>query len=499
MSEADNASNRRRPMVGLVLGAMALGAFTACKREPPPPPPPFDAGPPRDAGSIDARVFPRRDAGPLGPIVDGVVDDDEWADAVLAENTVDTDEPGSALERLRAVVVDGRLFVAVEGTVADGGALLVYVDGELGGADGVSDFADLTDEDGVLDGRLSRSFALPVGFAADAALGTTLMPRTTVGLDDGSGWRDIGTDPTEFRWLPGETAPLVCSATACEASIELGELPGEVPRELAVFARLESAAGVLTNQTLPEDDPADPATVGVVLTVNDGEPPPPDAGVPLDGGVDDAGTGSGPTIDGVVGVTEWAGALLETNARTADGTSFAGNALRTLRVLRDSERLYVAIEGELFGDSAILMYVDADVASGSGIMNASELVDGVGALDNSLSFRNIILHPELRVDFAWGTLDMSRAAAGIDDRMGWRDVATNPAAFIPVSSASAPTVCSATACETSIRLADLGARAAGSVGVFVRLGSTRLAILSNQTLPFDLDAESVTVFAEALP
>lgn len=481
----------------VAVGGMVL--LLACEREPPPPPPRFDAGPPRDAGSFDAHVLPRRDAGPAGPFVDGVVDESEWADARVVENAVATDQPGNTLERLRVLVVENRLFLAVEGTIADGGALLVYVDGELGGADGVSDFADLTDEDGLVDGRLSRPFDVPVGFAADVAFGTTMMPREVVGLTDDAGWRDVGTDPSEFIWLSGETAPLVCSATACEASIELGELPGEAPREIAVFARLESADGFLTNQTLPEDDPGAPENVSEVITVRDGEPLPPDAGVPTDAGDVDAGASSEPTIDGVVGASEWAGALVETNTRTADGTSFAGNALRSLRVLRSADRLYVAIEGDLFGDTAILMYVDADVGGGVGIVNASELADGVGSLDNALSFRNIILPAELRVDFAWGTLDMSRAALGTDDRMGWRDVASNSAVFMPVSSADAPTVCSVTACETSIPLADLGTRTGRTVGLFVRLGSTVLSTLSNQTLPFDLDAELVVAFAEVPP
>ena len=309
----------------------------------------------------------------------------------------------------------------------------------------------------------------------------------------------MADSPAEFAWLAAEDAPLVCSPTACEASIGLGALPGTEPREIAVFARIGTAGGGLVNQTLPEDDPARPDLVRLLLVVQDGELPP-DAGT-ADAGADvDAGLLSGPVIDGVVGVDEWAGALVETDARSADGTPFAGNALRTLRALRDTERLYVAIEGELVGDNAILMYVDADVGGIGGITSStSELTDLVGALDQAFSTKAITLPAELRVDFAWGTLDMPRAAVGVDDRMGWRDVATTPTTFVPISSLDAPTECSVSACETSIRLVDLGARGAGSVGLFVRLGSSRFEILSNQTLPSDLDPVVAITFAEVPP
>src|SRR5687767_10163188 len=65
--------------------------FLACERERPDPILPFDAGPRRDAGRFDAGPFVRRDAGPLGPTIDGVDGVGEWAGAIEVESDVETD------------------------------------------------------------------------------------------------------------------------------------------------------------------------------------------------------------------------------------------------------------------------------------------------------------------------------------------------------------------------------------------------------------------------
>ncbi|HJL15037.1 MAG TPA: hypothetical protein RMH99_05235 [Sandaracinaceae bacterium LLY-WYZ-13_1] len=474
---------------------LALALATGCDdRERPPPAPGRDGS----ADGMDARVPwpdgrpPRRDAGPPGPALDGVVDE-EWDDARCAAAEVETDRPGSTLQRLCVQIDEGILFVAVEGTLAEDDALTVYLDRALGEPDGVGDLSTLEDEDGSLDARLGGPLETPAPFAADVAWGTTRMPRTAVGLDAAAGWRTLD-DPTEVTWLPAEEAAVVCSESGCEASIPLATLGGEAPRTLALFARIVAPDGSLANQTLPEDDPDDPATVSALLTLDDGEPPPPDAGAPdagADGGVD------GIVVDGVIGADEWAGAATASSTQPAAGL-FAGNTLRTLHVVRTTARLFVAIEGTLTPGNAYLMYVDRDLAGPDGLTSPTPLADFTGPLDRALS-KEIFTGAEVRIDHAWGTLDLGRSASGFDDRMGWRDVGFDPSAFTAVD---AVTACGAGgSCETSVALRDLGVAAGDTIALFVRLGDADSVTLSNQTLPMDDPAlpEFANVILEVLP
>ncbi len=224
-------------------------------------------------------------------------------------------------------------------------------------------------------------------------------------------------------------------------------------------------------------------------------------GAPRDSGNDaasDAGASSGIAIDGIVGADEWTGATVMTND-TPPNASFAGNSLSRLRVQRDATRLYVAIEAALTAENAILMYVDAALGDASGIMQGTELADTVGSLDLALGQVFFVTDASLRIDYAWGTLDLSRVASAFDERMGWRDVATNTATFRSIDAAAAPSACSAIACETAIRLVDLGTTPEDTVALFVRLGASSGNALSNQTLPMDTDPQNVSAFALVPP
>jgi len=471
--------------VRVFLCLVILAAAGCGGREPAPPPPRRDSGTP---DGFDAGVISRRDAGPSGPVVDGTIEDDEWEDAAEATAEVETDAPGSELTRLLARVVDGSLFVGVEGALADGDALVVWVDRDLGGEDGWSDLATLVDEDGSLDSRVSSPVMTPDAFAVDWAWGTTQMPRTPVGLDEEAGWRDLTAFAT-FEWVASETAPTVCSESACETSIPLDTLGGEAPRTLALFARIVRADGTFANQTLPEDDPAAPGIASVLLELDDGVEMT-DGGVP-DGGPDASVPGE-IVLDGTVSPGEWSAATVFEN-RVTPGAVFEGNEATVLYVAVDSTTLRVAIEGRLTAGNAIVLYLDDDVGGPEGIASPTALDDFVGDLDTALS-KAMILPSELRIDWAWGTLDMNRTAAVGDDRMGWRDVGSNPSAFGNVSGA---TVCGMRACETEVRLSDLGVASGDEVGLFVRLVSATSAAFSNMTLPADdgLQPETVSVYA----
>jgi hypothetical protein len=219
-----------------------------------------------------------------------------------------------------------------------------------------------------------------------------------------------------------------------------------------------------------------------------------DAG-PVDSGAID-GDVAAILVDGVIGASEWSGVLAFPSSTVPDVT-FDGNALRSLRAFRNGTRLFVAVEGSLMGDNAFLVYVDAAVGAPEGLLGAAPLLDLTGILDRALSKSFATAPTDLRIDFAWGTLDMNRAAIDSDDRMGWRGIAASDGAFVPVPIDRATSVCGEAACETSIDLTTLGADAATPVGIFVRLGSATNDLLSNQTLPMDDPAapETVTIIA----
>lgn len=465
----------------LLLFCVALAA--GCDDDPPapPPPPPPDTGPPRDTGPLPD-TGPRPDAGPRRPTVDGLVSDREWRGAAEAESEEPTDRSGSELRRLRATIHDDQLFFAIEGSIAEGDSLVLFVDRAMGVDEGVADLERLDDERTALAAALSReAIATPADFAADFGWATTLFPHAAVGLDDAQGWRDLTEDPTDLVPIDSETAPSICGAEACEGAIPLETLGGAAPRRIGLFARILRADTGLVNQTLPMDDPDAPDVVTQVLTVVDGEPP-------MDGGVDmDAGLDAGPrgvVVDGVLSAGEWDAASRYADTGPAPFGSFAGNDLRTLYALRTADRLYVAIEGDLTAGNAFVMYVDREVGGAEGATSPTPFADFSGDLDRALS-KTLFPPAEFRIDVAWGTLDLRRAGTATDARMGWREVGTNPSVFVPIGGAGAPTVCSANVCETSIALTDLGTPAGGDIGLFVRLVAATSDGVSNQTLPTD--------------
>jgi len=229
-----------------------------------------------------------------------------------------------------------------------------------------------------------------------------------------------------------------------------------------------------------------------------------DSGPGLDAGVDagtaaDAGPGSdaGPTpsivVDGVVGDPEWAGAESVANTVATDwGVGL--NELHRLRAWADGTDLYIAVEGllESGAENAIVLYIDHTLGGADGVADPADLTDGTGALDNSLS-AGITTPAGFRADFAWGTKDLARAASGFDARMGFRDVASDPADFAWIDAAVAPTACSATACEARLPLATLGAGATGTIALFARLTNTGGTDLANQCLPENNPASPGTV------
>ncbi len=209
------------------------------------------------------------------------------------------------------------------------------------------------------------------------------------------------------------------------------------------------------------------------------------ADVATDTGGGDSGAGDGGggaiIVDGVVGDGEWAGAAEATNGVMS---AWGMNTLTRIAAMVEGDSLFLAVEGQLEvgAENAIVVYVDNERGSGTGVTDPTDLTDGTGALDNAVS-AGITTPADVQIDFAWGTRDLDRSQDGFDDRMGWRNVAIDPGDFAWLDAAEANTVCGASACETSIPLTSLGG--AGDIALFGRLVNTDGTMLSNQCVPED--------------
>jgi hypothetical protein len=231
-----------------------------------------------------------------------------------------------------------------------------------------------------------------------------------------------------------------------------------------------------SDTSVPDTGTSDTGTVDTG-TVDTGAP---DTGT-VDTGMGDGGGGD-IVVDGVIGAGEWSGAAEATNGETS--TWGATNTFTRILATVQGGTLFLAVEGQLESgaENALAVYVDNERGSGSGVTDPIDLTDGTGALDNSLS-AGITTPADVQVDFAWGTRDLDRSQDGFDDRMGWRDVASDPGDFAWLDASEAPTVCGAAACETSIPLASLGG--AGDIALFGRLVNTDGTMTSNQCVPED--------------
>jgi len=202
--------------------------------------------------------------------LDGVLDDAAWSSGVSSTSGIVTDWAGSSLSGLKMVVLDGTLYLGVEGRVTGGNALVVYLDALLGQGGGLADPALLSDGTGTLDDAISAGFLTPATFSTDFAFGTASMPRTASAVDGIQGFRDLKADPSNFAWIDGGLAPSVCSANACEASIPIATLGAQAGTAISAFVRIVNWDGQFTaNQSLPEDPNAisNPLQVSVTLEI----------------------------------------------------------------------------------------------------------------------------------------------------------------------------------------------------------------------------------------
>jgi hypothetical protein len=235
-----------------------------------PPDAPRDAG--LDVGADAGRDAASPDAGVVPPTIDGTIAPGEWAGATIAADATATIWTGNELRGLRVWLLPDGLYVAVEGRIEGGNAIAVYVDRNRDEAVGVAFLATVTDSLDALDAAVTADLVTPAAFRTDLIFGTLDMGRSGSGADPRMGWRDLvrAASLADLFWIGAGTAPVACSATACETRLPRSELGGSAPRRLGVFARIVNNDGTMSpNQTLPTDDPAQPRTVSVVLEVSE--------------------------------------------------------------------------------------------------------------------------------------------------------------------------------------------------------------------------------------
>src|SRR5439155_1118750 len=118
-----------------------------------------------------------------------------------------------------------------------------------------------------------------------------------------------------------------------------------------------------------------------------------------------------PTIDGTIGADWTAEAILATNAAPT-GWGAGLNELRSVRVCYDATNLYLGIDGEDEAANAIVLYLDRDDGSSTGINTPTGFRDNTGALDDAISAAFSSFPGGLGIDWAWGTRGRASATTG---------------------------------------------------------------------------------------
>ncbi|MDQ3032395.1 MAG: hypothetical protein M3Y87_08275 [Myxococcota bacterium] len=224
-----------------------------------------------DGGALDASGLDAGDGGTPPPRIDGVIEPGEWDAALEATSSTMPAPPFSSdrLTRVRVIRTSTRLYVAIEGTIGLGNALMMLLDADYGSENGTTlAGTGLSDFDGDLD----RALSSPVWSTAlaelrpDYAWGTTMMPFARIGGDATTGWREVASAPADFQRI-GPASVSQCSTIACETSIVLGDGGIVAAGEIALLVRTGNTFGDLSPQTLPMDEPSVPETITRVLRI----------------------------------------------------------------------------------------------------------------------------------------------------------------------------------------------------------------------------------------
>ncbi len=167
--------------------------------------------------------------------------------------------------------------------------------------------------------------------------------------------------------------------------------------------------------------------------------------------------------------------------------------LSELYIAFDDENLYIGITGFCEPLQSIILYLDVDYGSGTGVSDTQDLSDNTGALDDAISGTLFVDDPLFGAEFAAGTIGMAEVADGLADSAGLRKL--NPPYDFPWLSSTVST--SSDFIEIALPLSHLwpgsippnGARAA----IVVKLLNDAFGVdYSNQTLPEDSGSDTVS-------
>lgn len=205
----------------------------------------------------------------------------------------------------------------------------------------------------------------------------------------------------------------------------------------------------------------------------------------------DAGEAEVPSVDGVLGDSEWAFA----NWSTSDVLTDWGpgeNELTALGLYSDGVDLYIGIKGRVnagnpAGTNVLVVYLDG---AAGGVSDMTTLTDNTGPLDRAMSSVLVASVP-FAADVAFGTALMSHYASADDPYQGFRVL--DPADdFAWLSTTSHPSHCGADGCEARIALSALGSP--DKVWAFARIVNAGGDDLSNQAVPEDATPETPSAF-----
>ncbi len=211
-------------------------------------------------------------------------------------------------------------------------------------------------------------------------------------------------------------------------------------------------------------------------------------------------------VDGDIGqVADWDKFAAASQNQLPSDWGVGKNELKVLWMQFDADNLYIGVNAITEELNTVIVYVDTDYGTGTGVAHPADIVDATGDLDLAIGTLAKSGDPKLGFEFAFATIGMASFATGNPAESiaaGWRDLAKpDDLAWLgaPVLANKAKQ-----GIEASIPLKALypaGLPATGStLAVVVLLGSKDGSTLSNQVLPSQdgLPAGSQFVSAQKL-
>ena len=197
-----------------------------------------------------------------------------------------------------------------------------------------------------------------------------------------------------------------------------------------------------------------------------------------------------PALDGAL--SEWTAAYsVSTNAVATDWS--ATDELNQLYFAYDDARLYLAIDGGSSIGNAVVLYLDTDYGSGTGIRSGSGLTDVTGEFDNAVSGGFTVADTAFGAEWAVGTKSMTVKTLGsFNDMAGLRNIVINTGNFswYDQEELAVGTQVIEIAIPFSVLGLTTGTR---QVAVFALISAWDGLAYSNQSLPSGINANNIPV------